>query len=91
MNHWKLFVIFMVAGFTAMFSVIAAVLGVVIIEVAMVSMTHYSIDYVLSFKAVEVLQYALMMLFGMALCKFNWDLFTRPFIHWIMGVKREKS
>lgn len=91
MNYWKLFVIFMVAGFTAMFSVIAAVLGVVIIEVAMVSLTHYSIDYVLSFKAVEVLQYVLMMLLGAAICKFNWDLFTKPFIHWIMGVKREKS
>lgn len=91
MNYWKLFVIFMVAGFTAMFSVIMAVLSVVVIEVAMVSLTHYSIDYVLSFKAVEVLQYALMMLLAAGMCKFSWDMLTKPFIHWIMGVKREKS
>ena len=91
MNYWRLFIVFMVAGFTAMFSVIMAVLSVVVIEVAMVSLTHYSLEFVLSFKAVEVLQYALMMLLGAAICKFNWDLFTRPFIHWIMGVKREKS
>lgn len=77
-GYVKIALTLFITGIMGVISIVEGILFTIFLEVLMVSLTPYTLEYVLSFPACEIVQYIVMAVMTVYLACVNWTCVSKP-------------